>query len=105
MNKHIRDLIRQKKKLQYKLLASNNRNITQDSKAELKALRTKVNVSIKSRIAEYEYEIARDKKNPKRLFQYTNSRQKITSSIDSIYVKDKLSSDPATITNTLNKQF
>lgn len=37
---------------------------------------------VKRSIAKYEYEIASDKRNPKRLFKYISSRQKLNNSIN-----------------------
>ena len=103
MCNEIRLLIEQKKKLHYKLLSSNN--ISSDSKFMLKVLRFQLKSKIKQKVTEFEFDIAHDKCNPKRLFSYTKSRQVINSGIDSILVNGTVSTDPTTIANALNKQF
>jgi hypothetical protein len=45
------------------------------------------------------------KKNPKRLFAYINSKQKVRSIISSLLVNDKEVTEPIDIANSLNNQF
>ena len=80
MTTHIAKLSRQKRSLFYKNLASRWRypNLV----IAYKSIKKQITTATKHRIAEFELELASDKKNPKKLFSYVNSRQKVTSQIN-----------------------
>lgn len=56
-------------------------------------------------LANYEFQLVKDKHNPKRLFAYVKSQQNSYSSIDSLSVHNAISTDRLEIANALNNQF
>ena len=62
--------------------------------------------SIKSAILQYEHSLANDKKNPKRLYKYINSKQSVSSAIHSLSISDgSTTNDRHTVAHCLNAQF
>ena len=74
-------------------------------KQEYKLVRAQTKKMIKECISNYELNLAKDKSNPKKLYAYVNSKVKSTTKITSLNCKNKLSTHPTTIANTLNEQF
>ena len=96
-------LVQLKKKLFHQNLASKWSNA--ELVTQYKATRKKVNSETHKKIRDYEESLAYDKKNPKRLFAYINSRKKVTSKISSMKYNDEITTDKQKIANSLNNQF
>ena len=103
MNNELLDLIKLKNRLFYRNLASRWKHL--ELVHEYKSLRAQVKKLTNKRISEYEMDLASDKRNPKRLFTYINSRQKVKSGINSISINGHITTDHQHIANTLNDQF
>jgi hypothetical protein len=103
MNKRIMELVRRKKRLWYKLKATNKGKA--DSKQEYSQVCKELSKQIKVAIENYESSIANDKKNPKRLFSYVNSKKKIEQRLSSMIVNGVVTEDMEVIVEELNKQF
>ena len=72
---------------------------------EYKQARSDLRKLIKKCISIYELSLASDKKNPKKMYAFVNSKLKSSSTITSIYHNNSVSTDPIIIANTLNQQF
>lgn len=96
-------LIKSKKHLFFKNVASKWK--VPELVAEFKTCRSLVKSSIKKRVAEFELELVKDKTNPKRLFAYTKSHQKISSSIESLSLHNRTTTNRIEIADALNQQF
>ena len=56
-------------------------------------------------VREFEEKLANDKKNPKKLYAYINSRQKVKTQINSLLIQNKTITNGNEIANALNNQF
>ena len=103
MSKDLLKLIRLKKKLFYRNLSSKWK--IPELVTQYKNIRSKVKKQTHITIAKFELNLANDKKNPKKLFKYINSRQKVISSISSLSDNGTNTSDRFYMANILNNQF
>jgi hypothetical protein len=73
---------------------------------EYKEIRKEIKKITRSSVRAYEESLARDKKNPKRLFAYINRRQSVKSNIESLRdVDGTLKVDKKDVVEVLNRQF
>jgi hypothetical protein len=103
LNKESSSLIKLKKKLWHinMSLKWKNNNLL----AEYKKIKKLVRKTLNSSIKKFEESLANDKKNPKRLFAYINSKQKIKSTINSLIINNQEITTRTDIANALNNQF
>ncbi len=97
-------LLQHKKHLFYKNKSANWKSA--EEVQQYRSARKNLRKAIKKRILEYEMNLASDKKNPKRLYAYINSKQNISCAINSIMTSEgTLSTDRTVIADNLNRQF
>jgi hypothetical protein len=105
MTKDLKNLIREKKTTWFKYRNSNFNDL--DLMKRYRSLNKQVKKSVKQAITIFERDIAMDsKKNPKRIYEYINSKIKIKDSIRSIKdTNDTITTDGSQIVNILNNYF
>ncbi len=72
---------------------------------EYKEINKQIPKLTRKTVRNYEENLANGKKNPKKLFAYVNSRQKVKTSINSLVVSEKTITSELDIVNALNNQF
>ena len=103
INKDIRGMLQLKKSLFYRNVASKwNFPILVK---EYMTIKKKLKKSIKSAILQYEHKLASDKKNPKILYKYINSKQNVSSAIHSLTTDGSTTNDRSSVALCLNNQF
>ena len=103
MNKELMRNIKKKKALWHQNMASNWKCAQLSD--EYKQINKDITKLTRATIREFEENLANDKKNPKRLFLYVNSRQKVKTQINSLRVQNTTLTDGKEIANALNNQF
>ncbi len=103
MNNVVLNIIKKKRKLHYQLQS----NRFKSSKLVEEYHNTCIEADKISRITvkKIEEDLANDKKNPKRLYQYIKSKQKVNTQISSLLIDGKLIVEGTEIANALNNQF
>ena len=72
---------------------------------EYNTTRNKIKKECKKGRSSFEINLARDKKNSKRLFAYVNSKQKINTGMEALIREGKVTYDKKEIADTLNNHF
>ena len=103
MTQELLQLLRIKNNLFHKNLITKWKHA--DLVLKFKSIRAVAKKLIKRRKIEFEMDLASDKKNPKRLYSYINSKIKINTSIDSMYHDNFSQNNHTDIANILNNQF
>jgi hypothetical protein len=97
------NIIEKKRKLRYQLQS----NIFKSSKLVEEYHNACIEADKIFRITAKKFveDLANDKKNPKRLYQYIKSKQKVNTQISSLLIDEKLIVEGTEIANALNNQF
>ncbi len=104
MNELISAMSRRKKQLW--ILNRNTKWRVCSLMREYKEIRREIKKVTKTSVRAFEESLAKDKRNPKRLFAYVNSRQTVKSNIDSLRDADgSVKTNKKEIVEILNKQF
>ena len=103
MNKDLMKIVKKKKTLWHQNM-STNWKCTQLSN-EYYNINREITKLTRTTVREFEEKLANDKKNPKKLYAYINSRQKVKTQINSLLVQNKIITDGKEIANALNNQF
>ena len=103
MNNVVLNIIKKKRKLHYQLQS----NRFKSSKLVEEYHNKCIEADKISRITvkKFEEDLANDRKNPKRLYQYIKSKQKVNTQISSLLIDGKLIVEGTEIANALNNQF
>ena len=97
-------LVNKKKKLWFQNVASSWKDA--DKINDYKKMRRTVKKATKTAIIQFKESLANDKKNPKRLFSYINSKQKIKTKLNTMRTNSgDVTSDKVEIANLLNQHF
>ena len=103
MNKDLMRTVKKKKTLWHQNMSTNWKCTRLANEYE------KINRDIKkltrTTVRDFEEQLANDKKNPKKLYAYINSRQKVKTQINSLRVNNKTVTEGKEIANALNDQF
>ena len=103
MNKDLMSAVKKKKHLWHQNMATKWK-CTQLSD-EYNTITRDIKKLTRMTVRDFEEKLASDKKNPKKLYAYINSRQKVKTQINSLIVQNKTITDGRELANALNYQI
>jgi gas vesicle protein len=103
MNEEVKNILKKKRKLHYQQLS--NQHQSNELSKKYHQTCQEADKLVRSTVKNFEENLANDKKNPKRLYQYIKSKQKINTNISTLLIDNKSITNGIEIANALNNQF